>query len=78
MRTKTKLTAVKLTPTEIAAAKELVDRGYFKSVSDVLRTALVHFLIAHKVKDETLGQIRLERIAHPMREAKREEEEGTK
>lgn len=71
MRTKTKLVALKLTPTEALAVAELVEAGYFKSVSSLLRQALMSLLIDSKLKTETLVKIRLERIAHPMRRRKK-------
>lgn len=71
----TRLVALKLTETEYAAVKEMLDRGYYESASAVLRDGLMMLLNERGVKRDTLDQIKVERIAAPMRKRRRTEEE---
>jgi len=75
---KTRIVAVKLTPTEHEALAQLVANGYYETASAGLRAGLMLLLDHHKLKRDARDQIRMERIRHPQRKRARtgqEEEE---
>jgi hypothetical protein len=68
------LVAVKLTPTELRAVDDAVVRVGCKSRSDLLRQAIIAFIRGEGLDDETLLDIKQERLFHPLRERKKTEE----
>lgn len=66
-----KIVGMRLTPTELEAVEGLIRMGYYRTVSHVLRDGLEEIFEKHKLKLDARVKIRLERLHHPMRRAKR-------
>lgn len=73
MRTKTQKVTIKLTPTEVLAIQDLLDRGRFDSVSAAIRAGLDDTFDKHCVHPHLLRAIHSERRIHAPRKRRRRE-----
>lgn len=66
-----KTVSLKLTPTEYQALVDLVKLGRYVSVSDAIRDGIGMLFHSHNLKHDARQDIRLERIRHARRKAKK-------